>query len=139
MDGKNKELTTNFKITGVVSERQSGRPVKGVLVVAYDKDPLFDDLLGTSETDTEGRFSIGYAKRNYSKFFGKNPDLYLAVFAPPCQMLTDTSSSIRWGATHHEFFNLKVDEEKLRASRKDASGDIDLDRDLVDGFEWEVC
>jgi hypothetical protein len=129
----------DFRITGIVSERQSGNPVQGVLVVAYDKDPLFDDLLGTCETDDKGRFTITYVKRNAGAHFGKSLDLYLAVFAPPCQMLADTSSCVRWGATHKEFFNLTVDAEKLKASIEEASEDVDLDADIMDGLEWEVC
>lgn len=128
----------DFKITGIVTEKEGGKPVKGVLVVAYDKDPLFDDLLGTAETDTEGRFIINYGKTNHNKFLDKNPDLYLAVFAPPCRMLTDTSKDIRWGAAHHEFFNLTVDQEKLKAPEK-GEDELGLDREFADGFEWEIC
>ena len=34
------------KITGQVLEAESGRGVPGVIVRAFDKDRLFDDLLG---------------------------------------------------------------------------------------------
>jgi hypothetical protein len=35
-----------FKITGIVREKESNRPIQGLLVRAFDKDMFFTDLLG---------------------------------------------------------------------------------------------
>jgi hypothetical protein len=128
----------HFKISGVVSEQQSGKPIEGVLVVAYDKDPLFDDLLGTAETDATGRFLITYALTDDVHHIRKSPDLYLAVFAPPCTMLTDTADKIRWGATPHEVYNLKIDEARLKDTLTGGREERGIGKEIIGGFEWEM-
>lgn len=125
-----------YKISGIVSEVQSGHPISRVLVVAYDKKILFDDILGTGETDTDGKFSILYDVPTRPESVARGPDLYLVVFAPPCQRLVDTLSRIRCDASPHEFFNLRVDPDILAECDMDAS--LDFSEDLAEAFEWEV-
>jgi len=43
-------MATEFKIQGVVREKESGQPLGGVSVRAYDRDLHFDDLLGEAGT-----------------------------------------------------------------------------------------
>ena len=125
-----------FKISGIVSEVQSGLPISRALVVAYDKNVLFDDLLGTAETDADGKFNIAYEMPESREPLFRGPDLYVAVYAPPCQRLVDTSSRIRADASSHEFFNLCVDPDIL--AECDMNADLDFSADLADAFEWEV-
>ncbi len=129
----------NFVISGKVSETSSGLPIPRVLVVAYDKKKLFDVLLGAAETEEDGTFSIQYDYRRpaRAKYNNQGPDLYVAVFAPPCLRLVDTASRIRYNAFAKETFHLSVDPNTLAdVSLRDA--DIDFSDDLADAFEWEV-
>jgi hypothetical protein len=69
----------NFRITGRVTEKESGSGVPKLVVRAYDRDLLYDDLLGAAVTDAEGRFEMLYTEEDFRELFEKRPDIYLAV------------------------------------------------------------
>jgi len=69
-----------FKITGVVREKESKRPVPGLLVRAFDKDLFYDDLLGNAITGSDGTFSIGYEGKDFQELFEKRPDIYFVIY-----------------------------------------------------------
>ena len=77
----------NFKITGCVYEKESGLAVEGLIIRAYDKDMFYDDLLGNACTDEQGKFEIVYSEKEFAELFESKPDIYLSVYAPPCQLL----------------------------------------------------
>ena len=54
-----------FAVHGRVITRESGQGVFGLEVLLYDKDHLFDDLLGSTWTDTEGKFFIEYREESF--------------------------------------------------------------------------
>ncbi len=125
-----------FKITGRVREKESGKGVRGLNVRAYDKDLLFDDLLGTAVTDDKGNFEMVYTEKDFRELFEKKPDIYLAVYAPPLKLLIDTTDAVRWRASEHEHFELDIEREKLgnmAPTRPDdeVEGDISLKREDV--------
>ena len=45
-------MDLKFKISGVVTESESSLPLPQLLVRAYDKDLIYDDLLANALTDT---------------------------------------------------------------------------------------
>ena len=47
-----------FRIRGFLREKETGVPLSGLFVKAYDKDLLFDDLLGSAISDARGHFEI---------------------------------------------------------------------------------
>ncbi len=98
-----------FKITGIVYEKESGLAVEGLMIRAYDKDMLYDDLLGTAITDENGDFEMKYAEKDFRELFEGKPDIYLSVYAPPCRFLVDTKKSVRCSAFEHEHFELEID------------------------------
>jgi len=69
-----------MRVVGTVVEEESGRPVEGVVVRAYDKDILFDDKLGSVHTNANGEFEISYTETQFRDFNETQPDLYLKVF-----------------------------------------------------------
>lgn len=103
----------SFRITGRITEKESGLGVRGLNVRAYDRDLLYDDLLGTAVTDSEGCFEMIYSAEDFRELFEKRPDIYLSVFAPPLQLLLDTKDHIRWGARENEHFELQIDRARL--------------------------
>jgi hypothetical protein len=46
-----------YRITGLVREEESERPLPGLMVCAYDKDVIKDEYLG------EGRLAVGVRER----------------------------------------------------------------------------
>ncbi|MCZ8121746.1 MAG: C25 family cysteine peptidase [Microcystis sp. LE18-22.4A] len=102
-----------FKITGRIREKESGLGVRGLMVRAYDKDLLYDDLLGTALTNEEGRFEMVYSEKDFRELFECKPDIYLSIYAPPYRFLVDTKDAIRWEAGTEEHFELEIEREIL--------------------------
>jgi hypothetical protein len=69
-----------FRVQGTVESRETGRPLAGLIVRAYDEDLLFDDYLGASSTDERGRFLIEFTEDAFRDFAELDPDLYLQVY-----------------------------------------------------------
>jgi hypothetical protein len=98
-----------FRIEGVVREKESGRPLPGFTVRAFDQDVLRDDHLGDALTDADGRFEIRFSDVQFKDVLESHPDLYLCVFAPGVvEPVQDTSSHVRQDASQVERFEIEV-------------------------------
>ena len=102
-----------FRISGRVTEKESGLGVPGLIVRAFDKDMFFDDLLGSVTTGSDGSFEIQYLRSDFSDLFEAKPDIYLSVYAPPIRWLADTKESVRWNAGADEQFTIVLDRSIL--------------------------
>ena len=69
-----------FKVEGTVEEAETGRPLSGYTVRAFDKDLFFDDDLGLAITDEQGRFLIQFTEDAFRDFMELSPDLFLRVY-----------------------------------------------------------
>lgn len=86
-----------FSINGIVKEKETGFPLSGLFVKSYDKDLLFDDLLGAAITDTQGKFNIICELSDFRDFFEKRPDIYFKVFkGDRTTLVHNTKNAIRW-------------------------------------------
>ncbi|MCK5115544.1 MAG: hypothetical protein KAR44_03025 [Candidatus Aegiribacteria sp.] len=86
-----------FRIKGIVKEEETGLPLPGLFVKSYDKDLLFDDLLGSAITDTEGIFDIICESSDFRDLFEKKPDIYFKVFkCDRTTLIHDTKRAVRW-------------------------------------------
>ncbi len=95
-----------YQINGRVIDVKSRRGLKGLRVEAWDKDQIFDDLVGSTETDADGRFHIGFDRSYFSElFFDREPDLFFKVFSGG-ELIKSTQDSVLWnvkaGATSVE-------------------------------------
>ncbi len=98
-----------YRITGVIREEGSDAPLEGLLVRGFDKDLVFDDALGDTRTDAEGRFEIRYTDEAFRQVFDENPDVYLRVFDPTGKNeLLSTRAQVRRNAGAEEHFELRV-------------------------------
>jgi hypothetical protein len=118
-----------FTVSGRVCEEESGLGVSGMIVKAYDKDLLFDDVLGSALTDEEGRFSLSYSRREFADLFESRPDIYLVVYASPDRRLVDTKKRVRWAASEQEEFEIVIDRETLGDRSPERRRDEDEDRE----------
>jgi hypothetical protein len=84
-----------FRVEGTIEERETGRPLAGLIVQAYDKDLIFDDYLGRDITDELGRFSIEFNEDLFRDFSELEPDLYLRVYDSRGSRLLHTTPTHR--------------------------------------------
>src|SRR5262245_23126112 len=106
-----------MRLYGSVVEEESGRPLEGLLVRAYDQDLIVDDHLGDTHTDAEGRFQIEYSEAQFRDFNETLPDLYLRIFdASGKRLLHSTERQVRRNAMVVERYEIKIPRAKLSAS-----------------------
>jgi hypothetical protein len=104
---------TACRVSGRVTEAESDLGVPGLIVRALDKDMLFDDLLGSVITSSDGSFEIRYLRSDFGGLFEAKPDIYLSVYAPPLRWLADTKKSVRCNAGVDERFSIVLDRAVL--------------------------
>ena len=73
-------VTLRFRVKGTIEESETGRPLAGLIVRAFDKDLLFDDELGVSISNEMGRFLIKFTEDAFREFAETSPDLYFRVY-----------------------------------------------------------
>jgi hypothetical protein len=92
----------DYEVFGRVVEANSGRGVPGVVISAYDKDPVFDDYLGEALSTLSGDFRIVYSEARFKSLFDRKPDIYVRVKTLAGQELLDTKGATRFDASPHE-------------------------------------
>lgn len=103
-----------FKIHGYVREAETGIGVSGLLVKAYDKDLLFDNLLGSAISGPAGEFEIVSELRDFRDFFDVKPDIYVRVLTHDGKKeLFSTKEGVRWQAGRVEEFDIRIPREHL--------------------------
>ncbi len=107
-------MKLEFKISGVIRELGSGRPLAELLVRAYDKDLIYDDLLGNAVTDNAGRFEMKYTGKDFKELFDNSPDIYLKIMDKDgSRVIYSNADSVRWDAGKDEFFEIEIPMHKL--------------------------
>jgi hypothetical protein len=103
-----------YRIFGVVEEKETGRPLPNLVVRAFDRDPLFDDKLGYTNTNDDGLFEIRFTSERFRDLFERRPDLYLRIYdRNGARMLHETTDAIRWKASHNEEYRVQVPARSL--------------------------
>lgn len=88
-----------FEISGCVREAETGCGVPGVIVSAFHRDRVYDDLLAEVMSDTTGTFRLECEKGAFRDLFEKTPDLYLTVKTPSGRVLYTTKEATRFNAS----------------------------------------
>ena len=111
-----------FQIRGIVREKESGTPVPGLLVRAFDKDLFFTDVLGNAITSPEGTFALGYERKDFKDLFEHHPDIFFHVYGrrtaenPGLENDNPIFSSInhiRFNASPNEFIIIEIPRNQL--------------------------
>jgi hypothetical protein len=77
-DFKKSQLTPDsWVVKGKVT--RNGVGVQGLTISLYDKDLFFDDKLGTTLSDKDGKYMIIYRTESFKELFEEKPDIYLKV------------------------------------------------------------
>ena len=98
-----------FKIKGIVREKESGFPLPGLFIKAYDKDLLFSDLLGSAVSNKRGEFDIVSELEDFREFFDVRPDIYFMVYRGDRRTLVhSTEDAVRWRAGRIAEFEIRI-------------------------------
>lgn len=112
-------MELEFRIRGKVIDRDNKRPLAGLMVRAYDKDLIFDDLLATAATDKTGSFEMRYSGSDFQELFDKKPDIYFIIMDETgAQTIHTTAESVRCNAGTDEFFVIEIPHHKIPPSEK---------------------
>jgi hypothetical protein len=107
-------IMITFRITGSVRVKETAVGLPGLFVKAYDKDLLFDDVLGSTVTDAAGRFEIISETRDFREFFDVKPDIYLRISDHSGgRLIYSTKKAIRWNAGPIETFDVLIPQKTL--------------------------
>ncbi len=103
-----------MSVAGTVVEQESGKPIQGLRVRAFDKDLLFDDKLGDTLTDAQGKFEIRFTEAQFRDFGETTPDIYIRIYdASGKKLLYTTEKAVRRDALVREYFEVKIPRAKL--------------------------
>jgi hypothetical protein len=111
-----------MRVLGIVREKESGEPISGLIVHAYDKDLVSSDLLGKTQTGTDGKFLIEYDSVDFQELLDRNPDIYIEIFrgsdfkdqkAKRVKPIYTTKKSIRRNASSSEKYYVEISKKKL--------------------------
>jgi len=104
-----KDDRKDFRIFGVVREAETGRPLANLVVRAFDRDLLFDDKLGYTNTDDDGCFEIRFGMARFRDLFESKPDIYLRIFDQDgIRLIHETTDAIRWNASKNEQYQIQI-------------------------------
>lgn len=103
-----------MRVIGTVVEQESGKPLEGMRVRAYDKDLVFDDDLGEAVTDAAGHFELSYSEYQYRDLNETQPDVYVRVYnADGSKLLYSSEKAVRRSAQVTERFDIRIPREEL--------------------------
>lgn len=121
-----------LKVTGRVSVQETNEALPGLHIKAVDKDLFFDDVLGTTVTDTDGRFAITYEKKDFAELFERAPDLYIIVRdATNRRILYSSEGSVRCHAGAKETIDVAIPQRVLDAASGAPGGPYGPERGTV--------
>lgn len=91
-----KKKNNIFRITGRIIDCTTRQGVQGLQIEGWDKDLIFNDLVGSAMTDSEGRFQITFTKSYFEELFSdRQPDLFFKVFNED-ELIMSTEDYILW-------------------------------------------
>jgi len=85
-----------------------GQPAGGLHVRVFDRDRKFDDLLGDTVTDAQGRFAVVYHQRDFAEVRENLPELYVRVEDEAGQLLYSSRDAVRFNAGRAEYFEIQL-------------------------------
>jgi hypothetical protein len=96
----------------------AGNPAVGLTVRVFDRDRKLDDLLGITETDESGDFSVVYHARDFFEVGENAPELYLMVEDESGKTLFSSRDNVRPQAGQSEYFTIQLGKGAVKPAVK---------------------
>src|SRR6185369_10631711 len=96
-------------VRGRVTDK-AGKGLSKLIVSVYDKDLLFDDKLGQTETDSNGDYTLTYHTEDYRDIIERKPDIYVKVLDQKGKTLYSSKKKIRFNVGRVEIVNVTIGE-----------------------------
>jgi hypothetical protein len=94
-----KKKNKKFQIIGRVIDSNTGKGIPGLRVEAWDKDLIFDDFIGKTITDKQGKFVIEFTESHFKDIFlDRRPDLFFKIYENK-KLIKSTEDSILWNVS----------------------------------------
>ncbi|MCP5108627.1 MAG: hypothetical protein GY950_34900, partial [bacterium] len=91
-----------FKISGMIVDSTSKRGIPDLKIEAWDKDLVFNDLVGSAVTTKKGTFTIKFNASYFREIFmDRRPDLFFKVFKKGI-LIKSTEDSVLWNSAAGE-------------------------------------
>lgn len=104
-----------FRIQGLVKEQGTGMPLPGLRVKAFDKDLVFDDVLGSAVSGHDGVFEITCELKDFREFLERKPDLYFKVYRAGREApIHSTENAVLWNVGRFTGVAIEVPPERLQ-------------------------
>jgi hypothetical protein len=94
-------------VRGRVTDKD-GKGLSKLIVSVYDKDLLFDDKLGQTETDSNGDYILTYHTEDYRDVIERKPDIYVKVLDQKGNTLYSSKKKIKFNVGRVEIVNVTV-------------------------------
>lgn len=91
------------------------KPAAGFTVRVYDRDRKYDDLLGETETDANGAFSVVYHERDFKESNENLPELYVMVKDAKGTQVYSSRDNVRFNAGQSEYFAIRLGQQPTRS------------------------
>jgi len=112
-----KPRANEWAVFGTVTDIQ-GEPAAGLTVRIFDRDRKYDDLLGETETDENGDFSVTYHERDFAETRENLPELYVMVSDTSGKTLYSSRENVRFEAGKSEYFAIRLGKGSKATSKK---------------------
>lgn len=103
-----------FHISGYVIDQKTHQGIAALRVEVWDKDLIFNDLVGSSVTDEQGAFQITFNESYFREMFlDRRPDLFFKVFYQG-QLIKSTEDSVLWNvATENTQITVEIEDTTM--------------------------
>ncbi|NNE15013.1 MAG: hypothetical protein HKN51_08545 [Saprospiraceae bacterium] len=114
---------SQYTVTGSVKNKKDNKGIIDLHVIVYDKDLIFDDVLGIANTDKNGNFSLTFEWSKFKNFLDRKPDLYFVVKDAGLELLSTKENVIKEADESTPPINFVVElfNDKLRTLIKDTA------------------
>ncbi len=95
-------IRNQIRIKGKIIDQKTKEGIPSLLVEAWDKDLILNDLLGSAITNHQGEFNIKLDGNYYREMFLEgNPDIFFKIYYRG-KLIQSTENSILWNANRPE-------------------------------------